>query len=146
MLHLLRVGRPAQAGRGDDVLVHKDPAKDLALQDLDEVVIPKNVQVRRNEVTVRGEGITRAGTYEWNPGMRLSDLVAKGDGLREHALLDRADLVRTEDDFSKRLVSFPLKGLYERRPDGTHALADAKDLDFPLREMDEVIIQSAWGL
>ena len=124
----------------------KDPAKDLALQDLDEVVIPKNVQVRRNEVTVRGEGITRAGTYEWNPGMRLSDLVAKGDGLREHALLDRADMVRTEDDFSKRLVSFPLKGLYERRPDGTHALADAKDLDFPLREMDEVIIQSAWGL
>jgi polysaccharide export outer membrane protein len=124
----------------------KEGGQDLALQDQDELTIPKNVQVRRNEVTVRGEGIKRAGTYEWVPGMRLSDLVAKGGGLREHVLLDRADLVRTEDDFSKRLVSFPMKGLYERRPDGTYTLLDAKDLDFALREMDEVTIQSAWGL
>jgi protein involved in polysaccharide export with SLBB domain len=78
--------------------------------------------------------------------MKLSDLIAKGEGLREYAFLDRADLIRTDDDFTKRLVSFPLAGLYTRNADGTFAFTDDTALNFPLREMDEVLVQSAWGL
>lgn len=130
----------------DLVALLGNPAGDLALQDGDTLVIPRNVQVRQNVVTVRGEGVVRPGTYEWTPGMRLSDLLAKADGLREHAFLDRADLVRTEDDFSKRLVSFALAGLYQRAPDGTFTLQDDPERNFALREMDEVTVQSAWGL
>jgi protein involved in polysaccharide export with SLBB domain len=123
-----------------------DPSRDLPLQDGDTLVIPRNVQVRRPVVSVRGEGVVRPGIYEWTPGMRLSDLIAKGDGLREHAFLDRADLVRTEDDFSKRLMSFSLGDLYQRAADGTFTLHDDPEGNFALREMDEVIVQSAWGL
>jgi len=126
-----------------------DPKANYPLMDKDQITIGKNVQVRTNSVTVGGEGIKRPGTYEWTPGMKLSDLISKGEGLREYAFLDRADLIRTDDDFTKKLISFPLAGLYAKNPDGTFTLtADeaAAALNFPLREMDEILIQSAWGL
>ncbi|MBU3728425.1 MAG: hypothetical protein FGM37_04145 [Phycisphaerales bacterium] len=123
-----------------------DPKANVPLMDKDQVTIGKNVQVRTNSVTIGGEGIKRAGTYEWKPGMKLSDLIAKGEGLREYAFLDRADLIRTDDDFTKRLISFPLAGLYTKNPDGTFAFKDDAALNFPLREMDEVFVQSSWGL
>ncbi len=123
------------------------PEGDLALLDKDVVTIPVSVQVRRPIVSIRGDGITRPGTYEWTKGMRLSDLIDKGEGLREHAYLERADLVRTGDDFTKKLEIFPLAGLYERNSNGGYVRAPNSDaLDFPLREMDEVLVQSSWGL
>lgn len=118
----------------------------VPLQDRDVLTIGRNVQLRKNMVSIRGDGIMRPGTYEWRAGMKLSDLVAKGEGLREHAYLERADLVRTDDDFSKRLVKFPLQGLFDRQADGSFRPTGDAALDFPLREMDEVIVQSRWGL
>lgn len=118
----------------------------VPLQDRDVLTIGRNIQLRKNMVSIRGDGIMRPGTYEWRAGMKLSDLVAKGEGLREHAYLERADLVRTDDDFSKRLVKFPLQGLFERQSDGSFRPTGDAALDFPLREMDEVIVQSRWGL
>ena len=123
-----------------------NPKADFPLQDADVITLGKNVQVRKNIVTIGGEGITRPGTYEWVPGMRLSDLIAKGDGLREYAFLDRADLVRTENDFTKRLITFPLGTLYSKQADGHFGFADNPAANFPLREMDEVRVQSAWGM
>ncbi len=123
-----------------------DPKVDFDLQDGDVVTVGRNIQVRKNIVTIRGDGITRPGTYEWQPGMRLSDLIAKGEGLREYAFLERADLVRTESDFTKRLITFPLATLYAKGPDGQFAFSDNPAANFPLREMDEVLVQSAWGL
>lgn len=123
-----------------------DTKVDFDLQDGDVVTVGRNVQVRKNIVTIRGEGITRPGTYEWQPGMRLSDLIAKGEGLREYAFLERADLIRTESDFTKRLITFPLATLYAKGPEGQYTFADNPAANFPLREMDEVLVQSAWGL
>ncbi len=118
----------------------------LPIQDLDELIVHENVQVRKNVVTIAGEGVKRAGTYEFTPSMRVADLIEKAGGLREHAYLKRADIVRTDDDFRKRLLSFPLDGLFAKQPDGTFALADDVELNVPLREMDQVHIQSTWGM
>jgi protein involved in polysaccharide export with SLBB domain len=141
-----------EANRGEvyvdvDLGAALDPAgQDIALTDGDLLTIGRNAQVRTNMVSIRGDGILRPGTYEWTPGMRLGDLVQKGDGLREHAYLDRADLVRTERDFSKRLIRFPLKGLFEKQADGSFKRLDNPELDIPLEQMDEVLVQSSWGM
>ena len=128
--------------------VQSDPKVNIPMSDRDVLTIGKNVQVRKNIVSVRGDGITRAGTYEWTPGMRLADVIAKGEGLREYAYLDRADLIRTDMDFTKRLTTFSLAGLYAKDPKGTYRFKLKPDdaLNFPLREMDEIFVQSAWGL
>ena len=118
----------------------------MALNDRDILTIGDSVQVRRPVVSISGDGIKRAGTYEWRPGMRLSDLISKGEGLREHAFLERADLIRTEDDFSKRLQIFSLTGLYEKAVTGGFVRSASSDGDFDLREMDAVLVQSSWGL
>jgi protein involved in polysaccharide export with SLBB domain len=124
-----------------------DASWNLALSDGDSVQIGRAAQTRANTVTIAGDGIMRPGTYEWKEGMRLSDLVAKAEGLRGDALVERADLVRTEDDLTKKLVTFSLSTLYQRGPDGKWAkVATDEAADLPLRDMDEVMIQSGWGL
>lgn len=119
---------------------------DTPLHDDDKVLVRESVQVRPNTVTVTGDGVMRAGTYEWSPGMRLSNLVAKAGGLREHVYLTRADLIRTEDDFSKTLTSFSLEGVYRADESGAVTFVGSTENDLPLREMDEIIIQSAFGM
>lgn len=118
----------------------------LPLLDGDIITVAKNIQVRNNSVTISGNGITRAGTYEWRPGMKLADLIAKAEGLREDAYLDRADLIRTEADFSKKLTVLSLTDLYQLGEDGQFAFTDNLARNIPLREMDELIIQSAYGM
>ena len=126
--------------------VMRDPSKNVPLMNGDTITISKNVQVRKNSVSIKGDGITRAGVYEWTPGMTLSDLIAKADGLREYAYLDRVDLIRTEDDFSKKLMVIRLSDLYKRNPEGNLAFAGTPEQNLALREMDEVIIQSLYGM
>lgn len=118
----------------------------MPLMDGDVVTVAKNIQVRKNSVSIKGEGITRAGTYEWTPGMKLADLIAKAEGLREYAYLDRADLIRTEDDFSKKLTVLSLNELYRRDDNGQFLLGDNAEKNIPLREMDEIVVQSAYGM
>jgi protein involved in polysaccharide export with SLBB domain len=118
----------------------------IALQDGDTVRVPTNVQVRRKVVSVRGDGVVRPGTYEWQPNMTMRDLIDKAEGLREYAFTDRADLIRTEDDFSKSLTIFSLAELFQKDAAGKFAFTGNNDKNMPLREMDEVFVQSSFGL
>ena len=120
--------------------------KNIPLVDGDDVTIRRNVQVRKNTVTISGDGILRSGTYEWKPGMTIKDLVDKGAGLCEYAYVDRADLVRTADDFSKTLTIFSLGDLYQKDATGTFQFTNNADKNFPLREMDQVFVQSSFGM
>jgi len=133
--------------------LYKDPKADFAMVDGDTLSISKNIQIRKNTVKISGDGITRPGTYEFMQGMTLTDLIVKAEGLREYAWLDRADIIRTDDDFTKRLITFGLNTLYVKdaatgkfvvAPVGDTPAADTPNI--ALREMDEVLIQSAWGL
>lgn len=126
--------------------VMRDPAKNVPLMNGDTISITKNVQVRKNSVSIKGDGITRSGTYEWTPGMTLGDLINKANGLREYAYLDRADLIRTEDDFSKKLMVIRLADFYKRDESGSYVFSGTSEQNLPLREMDEIIIQSLYGM
>lgn len=141
-----------EPGKGEtvidiDVSTVMDPsATNIALQDGDRVRVPTNVQVRRRVVTVGGDGVVRPGTYEWRPGMTMRDLIDRAEGLREYAFTERADLVRTEDDFSKSLTTFALNDLFQKNASGQFVFTGNTDKNIPLREMDEVFVQSSYGL
>jgi len=123
-----------------------DPTRNYPLVDHDELTILPNVQVRKSMVIVSGDGVTRPGTYEYTPGMTLKDLIEKAEGLREYAHLDRADLVRTQEDFSKKLTTFSLRDLYTQEKSGVFRFSGNTGKNFPLKEMDQVSIYSEFGM
>ena len=129
---------------GDKAL--NDPAANFVLQDGDEVTIFPNVMVRRLLVEIAGNGIKRPGIYEFRPGMTLKDLVAAAEGLKEYVYLDRADLVRTEEDFSKRITSFSLKELFREDKPGNYVYTGKEEMNFKLREMDQVTLYSIFQM
>lgn len=126
--------------------LYKTPAANYAMVDRDELTVLPNVQVRKSMVTIGGDGITRPGTYEFKAGMTLNDLVQRADGLREYAHLDRADLVRTEEDFSKKLTTFSLRDLYAQSKPGVFTFKGNAQQNFALREMDQITIYSEFGM
>jgi polysaccharide biosynthesis/export protein len=126
--------------------IYAAPSRNFALVDRDLVRVLPNVQVRRNIVSINGEGIVRPGVYEWREGMRLADLIERAEGLREYVHLERADLVRIEDDFSRQLTAFSLEPLYRQERPGVYRFSGAREDNFLLREMDEVRIYSAFWM
>jgi polysaccharide export outer membrane protein len=125
-----------------------DAKADFAMADGDDVSFFPNIQVRRPVVEILGEGIKRPGTYEHRPGMTLKDLVQQAEGLREDIFLERADLVRTEDDFSKKLTKFALKDLYKEAKPGVYEFAgdEAAGKNFVLKELDQIRTYSAFDI
>lgn len=126
--------------------MNRDAKWNYALADRDELTVFPNIQVRKSMVELSGDGVIRPGTFEFKPGMTLSQLIEKGEGLREYVFLDRADLIRTEADFSKKLTTFSLKDLYTEEKPGVFKFTGNKDKDFVLKEMDLVAVYSAYGM
>lgn len=60
-----------------------------------------------NRITIYG-AVFRPDQYSFVPGMRLSDLVAKADGLREDAYTQRARIIRLKDDLTSEIVEVNL--------------------------------------
>ena len=60
-----------------------------------------------NRISIQG-AVFRPNTYSFYEGMRIADLVAKADGLKEDAYLTRATIVRVKDDLTKETVSVNL--------------------------------------
>ncbi|WP_310594301.1 SLBB domain-containing protein [Flavobacterium sp.] len=60
-----------------------------------------------NRISIQG-AVFRPNTYSYYPGMRITDLVAKADGLKEDAYRTRATIVRVKDDLTKETVSVNL--------------------------------------
>ena len=63
-----------------------------------------------NRVSVKG-AVYRPGEYELAPGMTLSQLLQKADGLREDAFTQRAVLHRLKPDLSPEILSIDLQKL-----------------------------------
>lgn len=126
--------------------IFNDSKRDFALMDGDELTIFPNIVVRRRLVEIRGEGIKRPGIYQYSAGMTVKDLIRQAEGLKEYVYLERADLVRTEEDFSKRLTTFSLKDLFKEEKPGHYVYTGEDEKNFALKELDQIIIYSSYEM
>ncbi|MFC3199223.1 SLBB domain-containing protein [Parapedobacter deserti] len=87
-----------------------------------------------NRVTIKG-AVFRPGEYELSPGLTLSMLIKKADGLKEDAFLNRGYILRLKDDFQMEQLSFSVSGVLA----GTTA-------DVELKREDIVTVSSIFDL
>lgn len=102
----------------------------VALAAGDSVTVFSLTGGRRNHVTING-AVWQPGTYELEPGMQLWDLIAMAGGLRPEAYGQRAQVLRTYADSTRRMFGVSLTDT----TDG--ALSNPM-----LRERDEVTVFS----
>ena len=84
-----------------------------------------------NRIQIFGS-VFRPDTYSFYEGMRISNLVAQADGLKEDAYTKRARIVRLKPDLTTEIVQINLE----------KALAGELEADIPLRKEDIVTIYS----
>lgn len=84
-----------------------------------------------NRITLRG-AVYRPGQYELSEGLTLAQLIKKADGLTDEAFLQRGIIMRTNDDYSKEMLSFnPIE------------IIQGKQHDIALKKNDEILIGNA---
>jgi len=86
-----------------------------------------------NRVTITG-AVFHPGNYGLEPGMTLSDLIKKADGIREEANLDRGLIRRLNDDFSPSIINFNLSDVLTGKT------------SIPIKKEDSVLIFSKFDL
>ncbi len=82
-------------------------ASQFLLKGGDKITIQKIVDKYDNKVTIEG-AVYHAGNYELKPKMTLKDLIDKASGVKEEAFLDRALLIRKNEDNSEKILSFAI--------------------------------------
>ena len=60
-----------------------------------------------NRIKIEG-AVFRPNTYSFYEGMRISDLIAQADGLKEDAYTSRATIVRLKSDLTTEVVNVNL--------------------------------------
>lgn len=84
-----------------------------------------------NRIKIEG-AVFRPNTYSFNEGMRMSDLIAQADGLKEDAYIDRATIIRTKDDLTTEVTHVNLN----------KALSGDSEANIPLKKEDVVTVYS----
>ncbi len=97
------------------------------LIDGDHINIFSILDIRENTVSIGG-AVTRPGTYDLKDSLKLSELIEKADGLLGDAYMERLDLIRTNADFTEKLIKVNLE----------EVLSGASSDDIQLMGMDRV--------
>lgn len=84
-----------------------------------------------NRIKIEG-AVFRPDTYSFYEGMRISDLIAQADGLKEDAYTNRATIVRLKSDLTSEAVNVNL----------SKVLAGDAEADITLRKEDIVTVYS----
>ncbi|MBX9807578.1 MAG: SLBB domain-containing protein, partial [Flavobacteriaceae bacterium] len=84
-----------------------------------------------NRIKIEG-AVFRPNIYSFYEGMRISDLIAQADGLKEDAYTNRATIVRLKSDLTSEVTNVNL----------AKALAGDMEADIPLRKEDVVTVYS----
>jgi protein involved in polysaccharide export with SLBB domain len=105
----------------------------FAIHDGDLVKVFPVLPQTREAVTLRGN-VNRPGTYEWRPGMRVTDLVREGQGVADHTYFDYALIQRREGP--QRTLHFIPVNLNEALSD------ELGPNNFPLKPEDSLTIYS----
>ena len=81
----------------------------------DIIQVSKILDRFQNRVKLTG-AVFRPDVYELTPGMRISDLVQRADGIREDAFIGRAQLIRLKPNLLKELVTINLSKALQKDP------------------------------
>ena len=84
-----------------------------------------------NRVKIEG-AVFRPETYSFNEGMRIADLVARADGLREDAYSKRAIIIRLKPDLTTEIVNVDLAA----------ALSGNTEANIQLNREDQITVYS----
>jgi protein involved in polysaccharide export with SLBB domain len=84
-----------------------------------------------NRIKIEG-AVFRPDTYSFYEGMRISDLIAKADGLKEDAYSNRARIIRLQSDLTTEIVNVDL----------AKALEGDLEADIALKKEDVVTVYS----
>jgi polysaccharide export outer membrane protein len=109
---------------------------DAPLYDADELVAFPIGEERTNTVTISGASVLKPGLYEYQPGLRLRELVERAGGLKPEAYLGRAQVTRTSADRTRSVLRVNL----------VRALAGDPRDDVALAPLDELIVLSKWDV
>ncbi len=114
--------------------VYAEQFPDFPIQDGDVFRIGEILSRYENRVQVSG-AVFRPGQFALNPGMMLSDLVKKAEGLRGDAFTGRATLYRTKENLTMEILSVDISGIL-----------DGSAEDIPLRREDILNIPSIYDI
>ncbi|MGM0442772.1 MAG: SLBB domain-containing protein [Fibrobacterota bacterium] len=93
--------------------------------------------LKRQNRTVEISGpVERSGTYAYEEGMHLSDLIETAGGVREEAFGHRVEILRTFENYEKKVLSAQLDKV----------LAGKSDADIALQKWDIVKVYSRWDV
>ena len=84
----------------------------IELLDMDIINIESILKDRQNVVQISG-AISRPGQYDINSSSTILQLIQNSGGLQGDAYLDRLDIVRTEKDFTKKLIKLNINRITE---------------------------------
>lgn len=110
--------------------VYTDSFVSFMPQSGDKIFVSGILNRFQNQTCIMGN-VKRQGKYEFTDGMRLSDLIAKADGLKENALTNRALIIRK--GFDHKLQYHHFNPLLAIRKDPLH--------DLLLQNLDSVVIE-----
>ena len=113
----------------EEILSARKPDSELSNGDAVTVIAVSDQRV--NAITLKGY-VRRPGLYQLKAGMSVKDLIEEADGLLGEAYTERADLIRTDPDLTRHLISFRLNGAMKGDPHENHLL----------QPLDEVIVYS----
>jgi protein involved in polysaccharide export with SLBB domain len=113
--------------------VHEKEFSSFRPQNGDSIWVGKVLNRYENRVHISG-AVMRPGVYALDPGMKLSDLIEKAQGLREDAFLNRGLIYRLEKDLTPSAVSFNVQDVVSQVS------------DMPLQREDSVVIQDIFSM
>src|SRR5579885_22916 len=114
-----------------DTTLDKLPIEQLTISDGDLVKVFPVLPVHRNKVTLLGN-VFRPGDYQWKPGLKLSDLIAMGEGVQPRTYFHYALVKRLE---GKQLYPHYLQVNLGQALENPNTAAD-----IPLQVFDEVTV------
>ena len=88
----------------NEYISKKDKKTDLELYDGDKITVFKISDLKNNIINLTG-AVNRSGDFEITKNMTLVDLVEKADGVRGDAFLQKVDIFRQNDNFTRSQIT-----------------------------------------
>ena len=112
--------------------IRKEDFSNFELKNGDVIIVGEIIDRFENMVQISGS-VNKPGQYEFNEGETLSQLINKAEGVTEDAFYNRGIILRLNDDFTTRSISFDLNKVLNGE-------------DIKLQNEDFVVIKSIFDL